>query len=482
MSRQARGARPASSARGVGAVREILAPFLARWSAPPWVRVPVVVGCSGGTDSLALLALARAAGLDPVAVHVDHGLRAGSGEEARRVATAAERLGARWTACSVRVTPGPGLEERARDARHAVLDDERERLGATATLVGHTRDDQAETVLLNTLRGAATTGLAGIPPVRGRIVRPVLDLGRSDTAEVCARLGLDPLDDPMNADRRFRRAWIRREVLPALEAGTGRDLREILAQQAGILREESELLDELADEVLVAAADRSGRLRAREVLAAPAALARRAVRRWLVGTPPAGPPPPRRDVEEVLLVARGTRSAAELGGSRRVERSGGWLTLLDRSGPETSRPAGGWGVEGPVPGTLRGGEVDVETWVERSAPAVWPDGRWTCVLDADRVGPAAGLRTAEPDERFRPLGMTGSKPLGRLLAEAGVPARERREAVVLAAPTGTPLWVLGYRVGAPARVTARTRRYLWASAAPSGRGVPGEGPPGPGDR
>jgi tRNA(Ile)-lysidine synthase len=193
---------------------------------------PVVVACSGGPDSLALLALAAQAGLAPSAVHVDHGARPGSAAEADIVAGFARQLGTGFAGERVTVPPGPNFEARAREARYEALERARERLGATAVLVGHSRDDQAETVLLNVLRGAGVSGLAGMPARRAAVVRPLLDRPRAELAGVCAALGLSPLVDPMNADPAHRRVWLRREVIPALERGAARALRAVLAPQA----------------------------------------------------------------------------------------------------------------------------------------------------------------------------------------------------------------------------------------------------------
>ena len=113
-------------------------------------------------------------------------------------------------------------------------------------LVGHTADDQAETVLLNVLRGAASSGLAGMAARRGTVVRPLLDARRADTRALCAALGLPVFDDPMNDDRAFRRVAIRHDVLPYLSALAERDLVPVLARQAEILRSDSEFLDDLA--------------------------------------------------------------------------------------------------------------------------------------------------------------------------------------------------------------------------------------------
>ncbi|MGH9033498.1 MAG: tRNA lysidine(34) synthetase TilS [Acidimicrobiia bacterium] len=303
----------------VASTGEAVAPWRDRLRHLEGIDAPVVVACSGGADSLALLALAVAIHLDPIGVHVDHGLRAGSDREAAVVAAAAARIGARFHAERVIVEPGSNLEARARDARYDALERARARLGATAVLVGHTADDQAETVLLNLLRGGALTGLGGMPPRRGHLVRPLLGLRRADTAEVCARLGLAPVDDPMNADPTYRRVWLRREIIPALERGVGRDLVPVLTRQADVLRAESDFLDELAR---AAWPPDDGSAPAARLVAMPPVLARRAVRCWL------GPPPPSFDeVERVLTVARGEARATEIAGGRRVRRSGGRLTV-----------------------------------------------------------------------------------------------------------------------------------------------------------
>jgi tRNA(Ile)-lysidine synthase len=292
-----------------------------RLEVPPDVVAPVVVGCSGGADSLALVALAIDAGLAPIAVHVDHGVRPGSERDAGVVAGAAARLGARFDARRVHVDAGPNLEARARAARYDALEAARVQHGATAVLVAHTADDQAETVLLNLLRGSGSAGLAGMPVRRGRVVRPLLGTRRADVRAECARRRLVPVEDPSNEDLAFRRNWIRREVLPLLERGAGRDLTPVLTRQAEVLRAESDFLDSLAR----AAWPGEAGARGRALAALPDPLARRAVRCWL------GPPPPALDeVDAVLAVARGERRAVDLAVGRRVERSGGVLRAVRR--------------------------------------------------------------------------------------------------------------------------------------------------------
>ena len=254
----------ASPADGLGTA-PALAPFVRRLAALDDVDGRVIVGCSGGADSLALLALVRASGRDTCAVYVDHGLRAGA-HDADVVAAAAARFGADFCTVRVDIAVGGNLEARARDARYLALEAVRAEQHAAAILVGHTRDDQAETVLLNLLRGSATSGLAGMPARRGHLRRPLLGFRRAETREICARLGLAPVQDLMNDDVRYRRVWLRREVIPRLERDARRDLVDVLARQADLVRDDSEYLDGLAAALLEpGAVQDAGRLAAAPV-------------------------------------------------------------------------------------------------------------------------------------------------------------------------------------------------------------------------
>jgi len=276
----------------------------------------VTCAVSGGADSLALLVLATAAGCRATAVHVDHGLRPGSAAEADVVRAAAAGLGAGFRAERVHVGAGPNLEARARAARYAALPSD--------VLTGHTADDQAETVLLNLLRGAGLDGLAGMWPERppGRATgpggrHPILGLRRRETADLCQAAGLAPVADPSNDDPAHRRNRVRHELLPLLDAIAERDVVPVLARQAGLLRDEAALLDALA-----AALDPTD---AAALATAPVPLARRALRRWLAAG--CRHPPDSAAVERALAVARGEARAAEVGGGRRVASSGQRLRL-----------------------------------------------------------------------------------------------------------------------------------------------------------
>ncbi|MGV3760008.1 MAG: tRNA lysidine(34) synthetase TilS [Actinomycetota bacterium] len=270
----------------------------------------VTLAVSGGADSLALLVLAAAAGCRGTAVHVDHGLRAGSAAEGKIVASAADRFGLGFRSVAVDVRPGPNLEARARAVRYAAL--------PVLVLTGHTADDQAETVLLNLLRGAGLDGLAGFDPVR----RPIRALRRAETEALCASLGLDPVRDPSNQDPRHRRNRVRAELLPLLDDVAQRAVAPVLARQADLLRDDLVLLESLSEGI-----DPTD---ARSLAAAPPALARRAVRRWL-RTGAEHHPPDAAAVARVLAVARGEAVATDVGGGRSVRRSGGRLHL----GPPT---------------------------------------------------------------------------------------------------------------------------------------------------
>lgn len=272
-----------------------------RCTFPP-AGTAVTCAVSGGPDSLALLLLAVDAGLVVTAFHVDHGLRDGSAGEAAVVAAAADALGVGFQTRTVHVPAGGDLEARARAARRAVL--------PADALFGHTADDQAETVLLSLLRGAGLDGLSGMTPDR----HPILGLRRRETVAIVAEAGLEPLHDPSNDDRRFRRNRVRHEVVPLLDDIAGRDVAAVLARTARIVGDDAAFLDLLAADV-----DPTD---ARALAAAPRPLARRAVRRWLRDFDDERHPPDAAAVERVLRVAAGGAVAAQVGGGIEIRRSG----------------------------------------------------------------------------------------------------------------------------------------------------------------
>lgn len=278
--------------------------FLARCTFPP-PGTKVRCGLSGGPDSTALTALAVAAGCDVVAVHAHHGIRRDADGDADTARQSALALDVPFTCVRLDLDDGPNFEARARTARLAAI-------GADA-LTGHTADDLAETVLLALVRGAGARGISAISPGPRH---PVLSLRGAETLALCERLDLPTVEDPSNTDPRFRRNRVRHEVLPLLDDIARKDVTPNLVRTAGLLRDDDEFLDRLADEL-----DPTD---ARALARAPLPLARRAVRRWLTVD---GLPPDAATVGRVLDVAAGDAVACEVGRGRRVERTNQQLRL-----------------------------------------------------------------------------------------------------------------------------------------------------------
>ncbi len=284
----------------------------------PGAAAAVVCAVSGGADSMAMLALAVASGCRAKAMYIDHGLRSAGPEEAELVRAGAGRLGATFEAVSVRVEPGGDLEARARQARYDALPE--------GALVGHTADDQAETLLLNLMRGAGLDGLAGIRVSAGgrrRVLRPILSLRRAETRSFVASLGLDIVSDPSNLEPRFRRNRVRHELLPLLAEIAGRDPVPVLARTASLLAEDADFLGQLARDIDPADA--------RGLARTPPPLAKRALRSWLrQGEGPERHPPSSYELERAWAVVTGRALACELAGGRRLSRSSGRLRIEPR--------------------------------------------------------------------------------------------------------------------------------------------------------
>ena len=283
----------------------------------------LLVACSGGADSLALAFgvqhVARRRDLPFRAAVVDHQLQAGSAAVAAQARDSLTGLGY----ADVVVLPvvvaggGRGVEATARDARYAALRAEAlagraEGSGPATGVLGHTRDDQAETVLLGLARGSGTRSVAGMAVRAGPLLRPLLDLPRRTTEQACAELGLEPWQDPHNRDPAYARVRVRHRVLPVLESELGPGVAAALARTAFLAREDADLLDELAAQAdpgteVLACADVAG---------LPTALRHRVLRRWLLAR---GSVDLALDhvlaVEALVLRWRGQRGVAVPGGT-----------------------------------------------------------------------------------------------------------------------------------------------------------------------
>lgn len=295
----------------------------------------VLVACSGGADSLSLAAatawVAPRRGLRAGLITVDHGLQEGSEQRAREVAAWGVSVGLSPSeAVSVRVEGAGGPEAAARDIRYKAINRATETHGAAAVLLGHTRDDQAETVLLALARGSGPRGMSGMPPVRGKLRRPLLDIARAQTRAACKDLGLIAWEDPHNTDPAYARSRVRGSALPALVEALGPGVVGSLARSAGQLAADNEVLDELAERGLAEARTAKG-LSVEILTGLPRAVRSRVLHLWSkdLGTP--GSALSHRHVAalDALVTAWHGQGPVALPGGRRVARRHGELVLVD---------------------------------------------------------------------------------------------------------------------------------------------------------
>jgi tRNA(Ile)-lysidine synthase len=306
----------------------------------------VLVACSGGADSLALAGAlafeAARSGHRAGGVTVDHGLQPGSAARAEQVVGLLRGLGLDPAeSVTVKVGAEGGPEAAARDARYAALQETAIRLGASPVLLGHTLDDQAETVLLGLARGSGARSLAGMPAefdrsgegagAAVRFARPLLELDRATTRRACLAMGLPVWDDPHNADPTYARVRVRRDALPALERALGPGVTAALARTARLLRDDAEALDAWAERVVAGQED----LFAMDVTALaelPRAVRTRVLRRAAVA---AGCPPGAlaavhiAELDRLITAWRGQQHV-DLPGNVRARRRYGKLLLSDR--------------------------------------------------------------------------------------------------------------------------------------------------------
>jgi tRNA(Ile)-lysidine synthase len=388
----------------------------------------LLVACSGGADSVALAAaVARTNGVRGAIGHVDHGLRAESAQEAGKVGALAERLGLpffleRIEGLRIR---GPGLEAAAREARYAALGRLAHGAGARFVATAHTRRDQAETLLLRLARGAGPGAMAGIrrkrPLAPGvELVRPLLDVPRAATEELCGRLGLEFTDDPHNSDPARARARLRK-VWPALLELNPR-LEEALAGAAQSLADEDDLLTEMASRAELRADLHPALLRRAMLQAA----LREGVR------------PERAHLESLRSMLEKGRGSLDLPGGRALV-SGGVLKF--------ERPAPG--AAEPQPAEVAVAGPGRYKWMSRELCV--SEGAGTgLVVDLVRAPFPWTLRGHRPGDRFRPAGGR-TKKVAELWIDAHIPRPRRTSLAVLADAAGRLFWVEGVREGEAGR-------------------------------
>lgn len=370
---------------------------------------PLVVALGGGADS-AVAAWAVARSRDLRGIFVRHGLEASESLERAAEALASE-LGIDLSTVEAMVESGPSLEERARNERWsaihaAVTTDE-------TVVTGHTQDDQAETVMMNLLRGAGSPGIAGMLRSRPGVVRPLLGFSRADIRAIAQELGLPFVDDPANEDQSFLRNRMRSNLLPMLESDYRPGIRGVLARAGALAAADDELIETLAERIPIVEDAGAVLVPAAALSTAPRPIAARSVRRTLrrLLAPYAGA---ETDIEAVLAVADGRTEAAMISGALVVEREGPFVSI---SSGEVAEPRP---VSITVPSEVRFGP-DLISFDQADAFQITR--RSTLLVDPAVFGTETVLRCASEGERIDING--GTKAVRTALSERTIPVRRR---------------------------------------------------------
>ena len=311
------------------AIRSVVRSFLAQHEAGDCILVAV----SGGADSLALAyAISKEApllSLKVIGVTVDHQLQSGSGEQAKKVIAELDKMGITENEIAkVKVEITEGLEASARSARYEALEKIAQKFNAVAIYLGHTRDDQSESVLLGLARGSGTRSLSAMASINGKYIRPLLSITRIETLGLCAESGISPWMDPHNFDLQFTRVRVRTDVLPNLEKNLGPGISEALARSAHLLRDDADALDAWAENE-IASMDLSN-LECEVLAALPRAIRTRIIRRaiYSAGAPSGSLSADHVSAVEALVTSWSGQGAAHLPGGVKVSRLSGRLSLL----------------------------------------------------------------------------------------------------------------------------------------------------------
>ena len=420
----------------------------------------VLVGVSGGADSVALLltlvTLAPAWRLRLHALHVDHGLRPGSARDAEFVRELGARLRVPVDVATVRVGEG-SVEAAARAARHAALEAAADRVGAARIALGHTADDQAETVLMRLIEGTGMRGLAGIPSVRGRIIRPLIEARHGDAVVTLEAAALPWIEDPSNDDPKFFRNRVRHDLLPLLGSAYDPQIVSRLAAVARAARVNVDTLDRIAESELqrLAIGDAAAVTLPRSALAAlPAAVAAEVLRRAAMRL---GSRAPLR-----AWGHRGLRRVLAPAPPRRPFRLGGVVVEVSgdriRVGSEVAVPLVSRTLD--IPGRVVLPEIGraIDAAIVPAAGYMMSRDPARAAFDADALSSRLLVRARRRGDRFEAFG-GGERRVKSLLIDAKVPRWERGRLPIVEAD-GEIVWVAGLRRATTAPVTTVTRRVL----------------------
>jgi tRNA(Ile)-lysidine synthase len=416
----------------------------------------LVIGVSGGADSVALLhvllRLAPDLALRLHVLHVDHGLREDSARDGEFVRALGIRLGVPVDIVRARVAAG-SIEAAARAARHGALEAAAVRVGAARIALGHTADDQAETLIMRLLEGTGVRGLAGIPPVRGRLIRPLIESRHQDAVTTLTAAGLPWIEDPSNRDVRFFRNRVRHALMPRLVEASGGDVVGNLGRLARRAREAIDALDHVAAAELerLAHVEHGALVLPRSALGAlPRPVAAEVLR---AAAARLGSRAPLR-----AWGHRGLRRVLASAPPRRPFRLGGVVVEVsgDRVRVGVTRAPALAPRDLPVPGRVELPEIGraLEAVVVAAADYAVPRERDRVAFDAAGLPPRLVVRPRRRGDRFRPFG-GGDRRLKSFLIDAKV-ARWERDRLPLVDAGHDIVWVAGLRRGAAAPVTAHT--------------------------
>ena len=426
---------------------------------------PVVVGVSGGVDSVVLARTLAALSVEIVVAHVDHGLRPDSADDAAWVGALASEIGVPCEILPVQVGQG-NVQAQAREARYDALGALAGRVGSRFVAVAHTATDQAQTVLLNLVRGSGLRGLAGMPPSRpltnaATLIRPLLWASRSEVEAEAQARSWSWREDPTNATDRYRRNRIRHHVLPLLEAEGGPRTDSRMAQTAQVVRSAIDGFGPGRIFHAQAVADsRGGRVPLGEEII-DMGPARGGV--WTAALQAWAPDAPLRREVVAAIDALLDRSV----GARVVVP--GLVVWREREALrfDTAPPAQVGEVRAPLTGEPISLLTEVGTLLldpGAEPPDTFGPGPTEEHVDAEALGASVTLRPWRAGDRFRPLGLAGTKLVSDLLTERHVPPSERARQLVLCGADDRVAWVVGHRLGAHAAVrpeTTRTVRLRW---------------------
>jgi tRNA(Ile)-lysidine synthase len=388
---------------------------------------PLLVMLSGGADSVCLLDCAVTLGARVSALHVNYGLRPESDSDEQHCRALCATLGVPLAVEHVRLPDSGNLQAEARDRRYALA--ERHATGCYAT--GHTASDQAETVLYRLAVSPGRRALLGMEPRRGRLVRPLLEATREDTRAHCVERGLQWVEDVSNADPRFARARVRKEVLPALRE-LNPAAERIIVETSRLLRDESDVLDAVVEDALKRLGKHSPQIE--ELRALQPGLARLVLRRMAELAAGGSFSLSRERADEILrLGERGGTAALDLGGGLRAVAEYG--TLRFTRDPDAPPPAP---AKLLVPGSTRFGDWEVSAALGEGGEAL---------LAAGPLGVALTVRAWHEGDRMRPAGLGGSKTLQDLFTDRKVPRALRQRLPVVTTEEGEIVWVAGVAVG-----------------------------------